>query len=68
MSGNINVRNIPKDLQHDFKVWCLERKVPMQDAVVALIEIAMERNINVKLRILQRKRTNGKSNRNSKTT
>lgn len=68
MSGNINVRQVPKNLQHNFKVWCVKNKVTMQDAIIALMEISMERDINVKLRISQRKKKNAKSSRNSKST
>ena len=68
MMGNINVREIPENLKHEFKTWCAKNRVTMQDSIIALMEMAMERNLNVKLIISKRKKGNGKPHRNSKST
>lgn len=43
----INIRTIPDTLRQRFKIWCVGQKVSMQDAVVALIELAVSGGVTV---------------------
>jgi len=38
----LNVRNIERQLRDDFKVLCIHNHIPMQDAVVQLIDNAVK--------------------------
>ena len=43
----LNIRNIPRDVRSDFKAFCAKRSISMQDALVALIRMALNRRIEL---------------------
>jgi len=59
---NLNARDVPKEIKMKFKMWCIENNITMQDAIIALIEMTVDRNWNLKHKIKQRKREDAKSN------
>lgn len=44
----INVRTVPRSLRKRFKSWCIDKELPMQDAVIKLIEMALKRDLDLK--------------------
>ena len=44
--ASLNVRNIPLRLRRQFKMWCAERGLKMENVVVLLIEKLISDQIN----------------------
>lgn len=59
---NLNARDVPKEIKVKFKMWCIEKNITMQDAIIALIDMAVERNWDLKRTINRRKKKDAKSN------
>jgi len=43
----IHIRPVTPALKRKFKKWCLDRELHMKDAVIALINLAMENDMNL---------------------
>lgn len=57
---NVNARNVPKELRVNFKLWCIKNGFSIQDALIALMEIAIEKNVKLKTRVDRKKRNDKK--------
>lgn len=61
----INTREVPVKLRNNFKVYCAKQEVSMQDAVIAMMEIAIEKKVKIRNRVRRRRLKIAKSNRTS---
>jgi len=49
----INTREVPVNLRNEFKIFCAKQQVSMQDALIAMMEIAVQKNVKIKQRVHQ---------------
>jgi len=61
-------RNLPLKTRNKFKVFCAENQVSMSEALQVLMEIATERDLQIKLRVAKNRLKNGNKNESNKSS